>query len=90
MNEEMEILSSHPTGKELKDFLDEVPSGKLKSLEKALIIETGINSTIFKNWKRGITPVPIPARKLMNVLANKEFSKSIFKIECHEHSKPET
>lgn len=84
MNTEHEILSSNATGKELKEFLNEVPSGKLESVKRSFMSETGATSTIFKNWRLGITPVPLPSRKLINLLAIKEFGKPVFKIEEYE------
>ena len=77
-------LCSQTPRTELKKFLDEVPSGKIEEFTRQLKKETGATDVIFRNWNRGITPIPVPARKIMNMVSMKCFEKEIFSFETNE------
>ena len=82
--EKDEIMINQTSKTELKKFLNDIPSGKIKAFVDELKKETGTSDAIFRNWRNGITPIPVPARKIMNMISTKHFEKEIFTFSKYE------
>jgi hypothetical protein len=65
---------------ELKEFLNSIPAGDLKNFERGLIDQTKTTQYIFRNWRLGITKIPLLERSVMNIVSNNVYQKSIFKL----------
>lgn len=76
---------------ELKQFLNEVPAGEIKAVERKLIEAAKTTPYIFRNWRLGITKVPLLERSVMNTVSNELYNKTIFNYptneDIHRHTK---
>jgi len=66
---------------ELKEFLNSIPAGDLKQTERRLIEATKTTPYIFRNWRLGITKIPLLERSVMNTVSNELYQKLIFKLD---------
>lgn len=66
---------------ELKEFLNGIPAGDLKNFERSLIDKTKTTQYIFRNWRLGITKIPLLERSVMNEVSRLCYNKQIFKLD---------
>jgi len=66
---------------ELKEFLNSIPAGDVEMIKKQLISHCRTTPYIFRNWRLGITKIPILERSVMNTVSNALTGKTIFKSE---------
>lgn len=76
----MEQVQKQPN-QELKQFLNEIPAGDLKQTERRLIEATKTTPYIFRNWRLGITKIPLLERSVMNTVSNEMYNKQIFNLD---------
>lgn len=65
---------------ELKTFLENLPSKDLNPVCNDLIELVKTNRIIFRNWRLGLTRVPLLERTLMNQYSMQMYGKEIFKL----------
>jgi hypothetical protein len=75
----MEVENKQPH-EELKEFLNSIPAGYSKTYERVLIAETKTTPYIFRNWRLGITKIPLLERSVMNKVSKYGYGKPIFKL----------
>jgi len=87
----MEQNAIEPDVLELKRFLNTIPSGDVNRIVNELIEKVHSNRVIFRNWKLGLTKVPILERTLMNEYAREKFNTEIFNTDdlCKPRTKPQ-
>jgi len=68
---------------ELRRYLKTVASGDLKAIVQRMIEETMTTHFIFRNWRLGITKVPLLERKTINRISQEYNGKDAFKLEDH-------
>lgn len=76
----MEVEKKQPH-EELKQFLGRVPAEEIKSVERKLIEAAKTTPYIFRNWRLGITKIPLLERSVMNTVSTEVYSKTIFKLD---------
>jgi len=76
----MEVEKKQPN-EELKEFLNSIPAGDLKNFERGLIDQTKTTQYIFRNWRLGITKIPLLERTVMNEVCRLCYNKTIFKLD---------
>lgn len=75
---------------ELKKFLGSIPAADVNRVSNELIDLVKSNRVIFRNWRLGLTRVPILERSLMNEYALKHYGRVIFEQSNHEQQRTET
>jgi len=73
----MDVKNKQPN-QELKQFLNDIPAGDLKQTERRLIEAAKTTPYIFRNWRLGITKIPLLERSVMNTVSNEVYNLSIF------------
>lgn len=66
---------------ELRTWMDGIPSGDVRTLKKLIIDRCKSQDHIFRNWKSGITRVPILERTIINQLSQEYNGTNVFKLE---------
>ena len=69
---------------ELRIYLGTIPVDDLRKLEQLMIDKTMSTHYIFKNWKRGITKVPLLERTVINRVSQEYNCRDVFNLENHE------
>jgi len=75
---------------ELRKFLGSIPADDVNRVSNELIALVKSNRVIFRNWRLGLTRVPILERSLMNDYAVKHFGRVIFSTDNNEQQRTET
>lgn len=71
-------VNEKTNGNELKKFLGSIPADDVEVFCNQLIAKVKTNRTIFRNWRLGLTRIPILERSLMNELAKEKYNRIIF------------
>ena len=83
----MKTELNEPPKNELRGYLETIPVGEIKHLIQKMIDETMTTHFIFKNWRRGLTKVPLLERTIINRVGIEYNGKEVFNLDDHE---PET
>lgn len=75
--------NKHPEN-ELRIYLGTIPVNDIKKLEQKMIDETFATHYIFKNWKRGVTQVPLLEQTVINRISQEYNTKDVFNMKDHD------
>jgi len=66
---------------ELRVWMDAIPAGDVKTIKRLIIERCKSQDHIFRNWKSGITRVPLLERTIINKLSQEYDGTNVFKLE---------
>jgi hypothetical protein len=66
---------------ELRVWMDALPAGDVKTIKRRIIERCKSQDHIFRNWKSGITRVPILERTIINQLSQEYNGTNVFKLD---------
>jgi hypothetical protein len=66
---------------ELRVWMDAIPAGDVRTIKRLIIERCKSQDHIFRNWKSGITRVPILERTIINQLSQEYDGTNVFKLD---------
>jgi len=77
----METTEAKTVVNELRVWMDAIPAGDVRTIKRQIIERCKSQDHIFRNWKSGITRVPILERTIINQLSQEYNGTNVFKLE---------
>lgn len=71
---------------ELHVWMDAIPAGDVKTIKRLIIARCKSKDHIFRNWKSGVTVVPILERTIINQLSQEYNGTNVFQLEEDENT----
>ena len=77
----METTEAKTVVNELRVWMDAIPAGDVRTIKRLIIERCKSQDHIFRNWKSGITRVPILERTIINQLSQEYDGTNVFKLD---------
>ena len=77
----METTEAKTVVNELRVWMDAIPAGDVRTIKRLIIERCKSQDHIFRNWKSGITRVPILERTIINQLSQEYNGTNVFKLD---------